>query len=94
MDQEPMRASQVAEPAAPSEASSDDEVCASRRTPLLNRKAVRSFTFGYCQRSPRSHVRQNMTRISEDFFEALDVHVRLWIRARVDSQPSKGKTLS
>ena len=72
----------------------EEEVLASvNKTPFINRKKVKEFALDYCQHSSRIHVRKNMRRVSGDFMVALDVFVREWIRKRVDSQPSIGKTL-
>jgi hypothetical protein len=72
---------------------SEDEVTRARRSLLLNRSQVRVFALAYCKRSPRCYVRDNVERVGDSFYEELESHMREWIRKRVDSQPSKGKTL-
>lgn len=60
-----------------------------RRTSLLNRAAVRAFTLEQSR-----HLRLGrFTRISEEWFEELEAHVRTAIAARVHRAPSLGKTL-
>ena len=71
----------------------DDIVRKGNNNPLINRKGVRRFALDYCLRSQRCHVRNNMRRISDQVFVDLEAKMREWIRNRVDSQPSKGKTV-
>jgi hypothetical protein len=80
-----------------SEATETGSGCATRtlkKTALLNRKAVKRFVLDYCKRSPKSYVRNNMTRVSEQVFIDIESKVREVIRTRVDGQPSKGKTVT
>jgi hypothetical protein len=39
------------------------------------------------------HQAQKFTRVSEDFLVAIEAAVRNTIQARIDTHPSKGKTL-
>jgi len=55
---------------------------------LVNRSRLRRFVLDVA-----SQRRHRFTRVSEQFIEQVDAHLRTWVREYVQSLPSKGKTI-
>ncbi len=59
------------------------------RNLMINRTHVRAYSLQYAERTRA----QGFKRVSSEFYEAIDAHVRSAIRSKVDRMPSTGITL-
>lgn len=59
---------------------------------LINRAAVREKALATLARD-RAHLVEKFTRVSDDFFTAIEAEVVIAIEKRIQFMPSCGKTL-
>ncbi len=59
---------------------------------LLNKSAVKKFTLATLQ-SERPHLAEKFTRVSGEYYIALEAKLRGVIREHLNTMPSNGKTI-
>ena len=59
---------------------------------LINKARVREYTMSVIA-SKRPGMSEKMTRVSGEYFDKVDTHVRQFIQNYVESMPSTGKTV-
>lgn len=60
---------------------------------LICASKCKKLALSYAQSNPSPTRAAKFTRVGEDFLIACEAELRRFIQARVDSHPSKGKTL-
>ena len=62
------------------------------RAPLVNRAEVKRTALQMIA-DYRPGIAEQMNRVSRSFVDEAETALRLWIRSRIETLPSKGKTV-
>ena len=64
------------------------------RPDLICKSKVKKLALALAQANPAPSRAKMFTRVGEDFYKACEAKLREFMKSRIKSQPSKGKTLN